>query len=120
MLNTRTTKRLAAISGMILTLGLACGSQASLNPGSSFPDEFAGLGASDPNHLTLALKFVEYKDSAGQVVLSADEVKTVVHGINLLYQSCNLHFRVDSYLPVDPKEYGLHFNLTAMSEMDPT
>src|SRR3954465_3525542 len=57
-----------------------------------FSDDYAGV-SSDPNHITLALKFVEFTSSSGKSALSPDQIRNVVHGINSLYSVCNMHVR---------------------------
>jgi len=81
-----------------------------------FPDEYAGKMDSD--HLTLALKVVSYKDTAGTPVINKDQVKKVVSDMNHLYTSCNLHFRTEVYDVVSPAEHGLNYNTQSMSELD--
>jgi hypothetical protein len=77
-------------------------------------DEISG----DPNHLTLAVKFVEYIQEDGQPILTAEEVKNLVKGMNNLVKVCNFHFRVEEYVPVTAADFGLANNPRSMGELD--
>jgi hypothetical protein len=73
----------------------------------------------DPNHLTVALKFVSYTETGQKPVLAPDQVKSVVHTVNQIYSQCNLHFRVEAYDEVQPETDGLSYNPSTMKELGP-
>lgn len=75
--------------------------------------------STDPNHLMLSLKYVTYENADQQPVISAETAKSVVHGINQLYTQCNIHFRVEEFLPAVPQNYGLDFSPSSMGDLDP-
>lgn len=75
------------------------------------------IQSTDPDHITLALKYVSYVDNENQAVLSEQEAKAVVRQINSLYKQCNMHFRTEEFLAVNPKDYGLDFNPSRMTDL---
>jgi hypothetical protein len=72
----------------------------------------------EANHLTLAVKFVEYIGSDSQPVLSADQVKNLTKGMNRLVGVCNMTFRIEEYVPVRAEDYGLAYNPSGMGELE--
>lgn len=73
----------------------------------------------DPNHLTIALRFVNYVSDDGKPVITADQTKQLVHEMNQLYATCNLHVRVDDYQEIRPGDVGLKYNPSSMGELNP-
>ncbi len=79
---------------------------------------FEDLYASpDPEHLTLAIKYVEYVDAAGNPVLTLDEAKRLTEAMNRLYSVCNMHFRAEVYETVQPGNFGLDYNTSQRSDL---
>lgn len=93
-----------------------------LNPASESSAELPWgdeMAVNDPSHITVALQYVSYVDDGGKDVLGTEQARKVVAGINNLYKPCNLHFRVEEYVPVNPKDRGLELNPDAMSDLAP-
>lgn len=72
--------------------------------------------AGDPNHLTIALKYVAYADATGSVV-NTEQAKAAISGVNAIYAPCNLHFRVEEFVQAQPDQHGLRFNPAGMNEL---
>lgn len=128
------SKRMTTLSlGFGLALASACNGQAASSAGT---EGGAPGGMSTPTlpapelnqtpadaktsarHLTLALKMVSYQDAQGQPILSQDQAKKVVDGINALYATCNLSLVLEDYQSVKPGDQGLALNPSTMAELD--
>ncbi len=71
----------------------------------------------DPTFFCLGLKYVVYKDSSGQPVVTKDEALNNVKTINKLWAQCNIGFQIDEYQAVDPTAYGLEYSPANDSEL---
>lgn len=80
---------------------------------------FGPACATGASQLCLGLKYVVYKDSTGRAVVSGDEAISNVGQINSVYAQCGIVFQIDEYLPVTPRDYGLNYNTSSLSELDP-
>lgn len=72
----------------------------------------------DPNKLCLSLKYVAYKDSADEAVVSQAHAISNVSAINGVFEQCNLAFQIESYLPIVPADAGLKYRTANYSELD--
>lgn len=72
----------------------------------------------DPNHLTLATKYVAYANGQGNPVVDVQTAKGLFAEINRLYAPCNLHFRVEEYVPVNPESVGLDYSPSSMGQLN--
>lgn len=85
---------------------------------------FAGLfgvcatESADAGAVTLAVKFVEFKDPVGRVPVSRDEAENLVQGINREYSQCGLALRLEQYQQIDPNRLGLPSGVSEMSQLD--
>ncbi len=79
---------------------------------------FGGTEAADAGAVTLALKFVEFKDPAGHVPLTEAQASGVVRDINREYSQCGLAVKLEKYQQVDPAGLGLPYALSAMDQLD--
>lgn len=82
----------------------------------------AGTAGTQPHSaasLTLAVKFVEFKDSSGNVPLTQDQAAQVVNGINQMYAQCGMAVKLDQYQQVDPASLKLPSGLASMDQLDP-
>ncbi len=76
----------------------------------------ASCVSSDPNHQCIGLKMVSYENTAGETVLSLDQAKTVIQGVNDLWKVCDIAFQIDEYVSVDPTQSGLLYGTGASSD----
>lgn len=83
--------------------------------GEGWDDDFR---SDDPNHITLALKYVTYLDDKGAPVISKDDAKTVLRRMNELYSVCNMHFRMEEYHEVSAKDFGLDTFPSSMGDLN--
>lgn len=74
--------------------------------------------SNDPNHLTLGMKYVTYV-KGGKPVVSRDQLKSILKGINAKYKPCNMHFRVEEFIEATPEDLGLDYNPSSMNQLDP-
>lgn len=74
--------------------------------------------SSDPNHICLALKYVAFRDSGGQPVVSDQEAIQNVAEINSLWATCDVAFEIGEFLSVEPSAYGFAYNTASMGELD--
>jgi hypothetical protein len=85
---------------------------------------FLGVNASaadlagEKSVLTLALKFVEFVGENGQPVLSHGQVERVTEGMNRVFRICGIQFRLEDYLAVNPRSYGLGPESISMDSLD--
>ena len=70
------------------------------------------------NKICLALKYVVYKDSAGQAIINEQQTVANLAQINAVWQQCNIGFQIDSYLQVEPVEYNLRYQTADNYELD--
>ena len=68
--------------------------------------------------LPLALKFVEFVGANGQPVLSHAQVERVTEGMNRVYRTCGIQFRLEDYLAVNPRNYGFLPESISMDSLD--
>ena len=98
--------------------GYAGAPQAKANPGTRSGQagsaSVAQVGptcvSSDPDHICLAIKYVVYKDSGGQDLLTATEATDNLNGINRAWSQCNIAFQIDQFEAASPEAYGLSYN----------
>ena len=87
--------------------------------GASF---FAGGGHADltldPYQINLGLKYVVFKDSSGVPALSETELQGMISKINGVWGRCHIHFTLDQYLPVQPLDYGLNYQIANFRDLD--
>jgi hypothetical protein len=99
----------------------ACGSGTPADAAGVSGTAQAGAGLADVSinsgTLTLALKFVEFTKD-GKAILSQDQAKTVVEGINHLYSQCNIRFKLEEYTTAEPAQHGLEYDTSSMDAMD--
>lgn len=68
--------------------------------------------------INLAVKYVEYTDSAGRPILDQPGVDKVTQTMNALYATCGVQFRTEETVNIDPATVGLAFNLSSMGELE--
>src|SRR5579885_889723 len=73
-----------------------------------------GLGS---GRLDLALKYVAYKDSSANPVVSLSEAQANVSAVNALWASCGIRFKLEDYEAVDPASLDLSFDTRNFSEL---
>jgi hypothetical protein len=111
-------RNLARVSALTLTmLGTFACAGAGASADAASPSNVAGLAASGDT-MNIALKFVEFTDASGKPVLSQDEVKKAIVGINQLYSQCKIQFVLGEYVTADPAKYGLGFEQSSQGDMD--
>jgi hypothetical protein len=116
-------KALIPVCGSLFLISCGAGASGSADPSgvSSSLDSSGGAGTTcktdDPNHICLALKYVSYKDSKGNLTVSADEAVANLKVANKLYGQCNVGFQIDSYVAADPNASGLTFNTADTGEL---
>lgn len=76
-----------------------------------------GNADSDPEHLCLALKYVVYKDSSGEPLMTKSEVISNLKGINSIWKQCNISFQIEELLNVSPDKVDLQFHPSENSEL---
>ena len=109
--------------GIFMTLQGAL--QASLLLAATIPMTWPGLpwesepASSNPDQLTIALKYVVYADDTGRTVITPDDAKQVVSGVNRAFAACNVRFRVDEYVVARPGDVGLAYRPTSMKDLNP-
>ncbi len=108
----RAAVKLAFAMGL---LGLGMQSQIAQAIDLPWEDEFA---STQPDHITLAVRYVAYADASGKPVISTTETQKIFRSINEVYKSCNLHFRVEEFTIAKPIEYGLQFNPSRMRDLE--
>ncbi|OFZ53386.1 MAG: hypothetical protein A2428_02010 [Bdellovibrionales bacterium RIFOXYC1_FULL_54_43] len=77
-------------------------------------------GTQSADGITLALRYVSYLNQDGQPVISEARSRQIVDRVNQIYAPCNIRFVLEEYLPVTPKDRGLEFGLSSMSDIEPT
>jgi hypothetical protein len=74
-------------------------------------------GGMSGGRLELALKYVSYRDSNSNPVVSALEAEGNVSGVNALWATCDIQFRIEDYEAVDPSPLDLKFDPREFSEL---
>ena len=72
----------------------------------------------DPNHLCLGVKYVVYKDAAGQLAASQDAALKNLKTMNQIWSSCNISFQIDQFGGVNPSDFGLKYRTQNTPELD--
>lgn len=75
-------------------------------------------GGGKPGRLCLALRYVVYRDEAGEDVLSREDALRNLRRINEVWGRCNLAFQIESFEVVAPAEHGLAYRTQGLPELD--
>lgn len=73
--------------------------------------------SSDENNICLAVKYVVYKDEAGDELLSADSAVDNLKGINDIWSQCQISFQIDQFEAVAPEDLGLSYDPADETEL---
>ena len=76
-----------------------------------------GCGNGGPNQICLAVKSVVYQDPKGNPVVSSSAMKAAIQSVNSLWSQCEISFKLEEFIPVQPENYGLTYHLASMDEM---
>jgi hypothetical protein len=73
--------------------------------------------SNDSSKICLSLRYVTYKNSSGNAVVSEAETLSNLADINDVWSQCGIAFEIGEYLAVDPTDYGLVYNTSSMSSL---
>ncbi|MCM2279904.1 MAG: M10 family metallopeptidase domain-containing protein [Oligoflexia bacterium] len=101
-------------------LGLSCsgGGSAGSSGKSLTLVNSAGAAESAAPAVTLALKFVEYTDSAGKPVLSQEALAAMTEKMNGIFAPCGVRLVLEEVQNVEPTNFGLTYSLDSLSSLD--
>lgn len=113
---------MSAATGALVGLS-ACGAGGSSGSGVLNAKAAAiqdGATSTDPNHLSLAVRFVSYvDDTTGEPVMSGEGIHQLTREMNQILRPCNLSYIAETIELVRPGDVGLPFNLASMSDLTP-
>jgi hypothetical protein len=72
----------------------------------------------DPKRICLGLKYVVYRDSSGEPVLSAQNAVNNVRAINGIWNQCSIAFQIDHFEAVKPADHDLRYQTANYPELD--
>ena len=72
----------------------------------------------DPAHICLAVKYVVYRDSADEPVVSQQSAIANIRTVSHLWAQCNLGFQIDQWLAIRPSDYQLQYQTANYTELD--
>ena len=72
----------------------------------------------DPTQVCLGLKYVVYKSTKGQDVVSSENVVKVIEEVNQIWKQCSIAFQVDEYIPAQVESYKLNFSPANNAELE--
>lgn len=72
----------------------------------------------DPKRICLGLKYVVYRDSTGEPVVTPQSAVNNVRAINAIWGQCNIAFQIDRFSPVKPVDYELRYQTGNYSELE--
>ncbi len=70
--------------------------------------------------ITMAVKVIGLQDSKGKTTLNQESAKKLLDDVTKSYSQagCKIQFNLESFTAVNPKEKGLEYNTSSMSELD--
>lgn len=71
----------------------------------------------DPSKICLALKYVVYRDSSDDPLVSEIEAITNVSNMNTLWSQCDIAFEIGEYAAVNPADYDFDFNTSSKTDL---
>ena len=74
--------------------------------------------SNDSNQICLGLKYVVYKNSKGESVVSQPDAVKNVDNINKLWKQCGIAFQIDEFVAADAPTDKLSHNPANMGELD--
>lgn len=96
---------------------IADGSQ--VGPGLPDPIPAPGPSPSDPNHMTIAVKYVALKNSASDAASpTLDQVKTLMTNLSSIWAQCNISFALETYETPVASDDGVDYNVGTFSGME--
>lgn len=134
MSNKRSIRIIPALAPVILAaLISSCGSGSAgaspdgVSPGGGSNNSSSDGGSSnvvgesctgDSNKVCLAVHFVSYKDSSGNVAASTAEAANIIHTMNTIWSQCSIGFQIEKYDAVDPTQYGLSYGSNSQNQLN--
>lgn len=82
----------------------------------SLPSAQEIAGGSDT--LALAVHYVSFRDSSGNVVVDQAAAQKAVQSMSNYWRQCHIEFALESYESIDPSTIGARFNPANYSEID--
>lgn len=72
----------------------------------------------EPDKLCLSLKYVVYRDSAGEAIIGEEKALSNLTQINNIYSACNVGFQIDQFIQAKPEQYQLPYRLASYADLD--
>jgi hypothetical protein len=72
----------------------------------------------DPGRICLGLRYVAYRDSTGEPVVSPEAALKNIGVINSVWGQCRIAFQIDQYRAIKPADYKLRYQTANYSELE--